>query len=182
MHRVYAKDLESQTLGSLQTRISKNLNSLMLEIQEQESFKINRVDTRPYLRHQSYPSPRGSTGPPRGPSRGSGRYKPPFSRPPLPPPSSFSRPPTPHRLPAPPSRPCKICQSPAHYVSACPQLTDRDRAAIAKTRATVTSEAHEDYQGTNDDYDQQEDCYLPDSDYYDSYYNQGEEDQTTHSA
>ena len=28
VHRVYAKDLESSTLGSLQSRISKNLDSL----------------------------------------------------------------------------------------------------------------------------------------------------------
>ena len=42
--RVYAKDLETSTLGSLQGRISKNLDSLMHEIEEQQVAHANRTE------------------------------------------------------------------------------------------------------------------------------------------
>ena len=42
IHRIYAKDLESATLGSLQSRISKNLDSLLHEIEEQQGAQANR--------------------------------------------------------------------------------------------------------------------------------------------
>ena len=44
IHRVYAKDLESVTLGSLQSRISKNLDSLIHEIEEQKVAQANRTE------------------------------------------------------------------------------------------------------------------------------------------
>ena len=53
-----------------------------------------------------------------------------------------------------------------------------DRAAIAKTRATTTTEVYEDYQ--NYDYDQTE-APLPETD-YEPYYAHGEEEQTVNSA
>ena len=50
IYRVYAKDMETQTLGSLQSRISKNLDSLLTEIHELEQAKINRVYSKPVPR------------------------------------------------------------------------------------------------------------------------------------
>ena len=144
VHRVYAKDLETVTLGSLQSRISKNLDSLIHEIDEQQQAQINRV-----FHHQ--PSPRQT---PRPGSQSRPRAGPPsFSPfPPSPavtrrPPQFSSKPPMPaYSSPRPTTSLrskavyCKLCRSQNdHFISYCPYLSEFDRNQIAKARLTSSS-------------------------------------------
>ena len=123
--RVYAKDLENNTLGSLQTRISKNLDSLMLEVQEFEQAKINRVAAK-----NTMMSPPGIKKTPWQKSKPNISYKAPFLTTPRQPPTQYSQPQS--------RRHCKLCKSSTHFISSCPSLTDADRHAIGKIRATTT--------------------------------------------
>ena len=123
--RVYAKDLETNTLGSLQTRISKNLDSLMLEMQEFEQAKINRVAAK-----NTMMSPPGIKKTPWQKAKPNAPYKAPFSSASRQPPTHYSQPQS--------RRHCKLCKSSAHFISSCPSLTDADRYAIGKIRATTT--------------------------------------------
>ena len=139
VHRVYAKDLETATLGSLQSRISKNLDSLIHEIDEQQQAQINRVfhqtPSRQAPRSGSLRRPQPSApGYPPFPSSPAMTKRPPqsSSRSPVPP---FSSP-----LPTTPrsrSVYCKLCRSQTdHFISACPHLSQADRNQIAKARWT----------------------------------------------
>ena len=125
IYRSYAKDLETNTLGSLQTRISKNLEALLIEMQEFEQAKVNRVAVKsPHHVSQSFSRSNRSVSlkPQRSTSHLSQNY--------------HSRSSSNNRL-------CKICNSANHYISACPQLTEADRSAIAKFRAVQTDDVLE---------------------------------------
>ena len=123
--RVYAKDLESNTLGSLQTRISKNFEALLVEMQEFEQAKISRVSTK-----QSFRTPNHH------------RSHAPFL-------AKQQAPKTKHRQ-GQTNRQCKLCKSSSHFISACPRLSDADRNAIANSRAVLTT--YDDDQDENIDY------------------------------
>ena len=74
-HRVYRKYLETVTLGSLQSRISKNLDSLIHEVEKehQQNTHINRVASfSPTQRSGNHAGPqrRFPTGPPKLPFPG----------------------------------------------------------------------------------------------------------------
>merc|ERR1719158_1070531 len=143
VHRVYAKDLETVTLGSLQSRISKNLDSLLHEIDEQQQAQINRV-------FHSWTPPRQTprSGPLGRPQPGSTSYTslptpPAATKRPLQlsnkssmPPSSSPRP----TVSRPRSVYCKRCRSHTdHWISTCPYLSQADRNQIAKARLTSSN-------------------------------------------
>ena len=151
VHRIYAKDLETVTLGSLQSRISKNMDSLIHEVEEQhqqQTTHINRVE---------YSRPPASSPPFKMQFR---QAQPPFKftptrmRPPNP--KSFKNFKSPHSFsplknqltpsPPTPSRPlyCKLCRAFAnHTLSTCPHLTPSDRSQIAQARLTSSSNYQE---------------------------------------
>ena len=117
IHRVYAKDLESSTLGSLQSRISKNLDSLLHEIDEQQLATANRTEVMNKITNLE------KTSKPRVVSYQ--KSKSPFTQKS---PNSSSA-----------ARYCKICKRQTnHSLAYCPQLSPSDRSQIAKVR-NVTS-------------------------------------------
>ena len=137
IHRVYAKDLESSTLGSLQSRISKNLDSLLHEIDEQQLATANRTEVMNKIsnlerfskpRVVSYQKSKSSNGN-RSPN------------------GSFT------------AKYCKICKRQTnHSLAYCPQLNPADRSQIAKVRNVASSidelsledVSEEDYEATYD--------------------------------
>ena len=146
IHRVYGKDLETVTLGSLQSRISKNLDSLIHELEEQQQIThISRVV-------HSFPTSSRSPNLPPGPQR---RF-------PTGPPKLSPFPPSPIRRPvqqsrkqlttlssprSAPTKPrqvyCKLCASTDHFISSCSHLTQFDRTQIAKARLTSSNQPEE---------------------------------------
>ena len=160
VHRVYAKDLETQTLGSLQSRISKNFESLMNEVEEQENVKINRTEIgRNYFPpslgpHTPRPqSQRFSSQPWQFPAPSRGRGYLPFT-----PRNAFEpRPPFSNRTKQTNQKSYKICQSPSHFISSCPKLTATNRDMIAKMRQSSVIDTPDQSQDIPEDDDTQED-------------------------
>ena len=141
IHRVYAKDLESVTLGSLQSRLSKNMDSLLHEIEEQQQQQthINRVEhVSPSTQYRSF-NIRGGSGKNRFQSRPPRQSQfPPNSAPPRRPLQSSMSP-----IPSTPTRSiyCKLCRTYTnHYISTCPNLTPADRSQIAKARLASSNQ------------------------------------------
>ena len=151
VHRVYAKDLETVTLGSLQSRVSKNLDSLIHEIDDQQQAQINRVLhswTPPRQTPQSgllrrpRSSPTSYTSAP--PSPGATKRPPQYSTKSSTPPSASPR--TPASSPRPMY--CKLCRCHTdHWISTCPYLSQADRNQIAKARL-ISSNLPEDQDTT----------------------------------
>ena len=162
IHRVYAKDLESVTLGSLQSRISKNMDSLLHEIDEQQQQQLAHISRVEYGNQaSSAPSPYRSS-PRGGPNRGRTQYRTPRQFPPTPTPPR--RPPQSNNPPSPstPSRSiyCKLCRAYTnHFISTCPSLTPADRSQIAKARLTSSNQddlVGVEYENVDDEYLQYE--------------------------
>ena len=130
VYRSYAKDLESNTLGSLQTRISKNMEALLVEMQEFEQAKVNRVAVQ-NAKYLAKPFSRLnlSSKPSQSISKQSLNQHP----------RSIST-----------NRQCKICKSASHFISSCPRLTDADRSAIAKFRVVQADDTPECEQDDSD--------------------------------
>ena len=142
VHRVYAKDMESVTLGSLQSRISKNLDSLLHEIEEQKVAQANRVEHfQPSQPPPHRPFPQNNRGwPASSRNRGERQFPPPTTRRPI---QQSSR----YQTSAPPStsptqlRYCKLCRSRGtHTLANCPNLSFADRSQIAKARQTSSNQ------------------------------------------
>ena len=143
VHRVYAKDLETVTLGSLQSRISKNLDSLIHEVEEQHQQQATHINRVEYSRHPSSPSKpfRQTQSPFKGTSNSPRFQQPRFPR-------NTQTPQTPSPLkhqqfaqsPSPMSRYCKLCRAfTNHNLSTCPHLTPIDRSRIAQARQACSS-------------------------------------------
>ena len=139
IHRVYGKDLETSTLGSLQSRISKNLDSLLHEIEEQRLAHVNRTEvlnklnnlekfTKPSRGFRPNNRPRSMSASNLQTNNSSSRY-------------------------------CKLCKRNGnHTLAFCPQLSQTDRSQIAKVRNVIspleTTSTCEDYSdGEQDDYE-----------------------------
>ena len=118
--RVYAKDLETSTLGSLQGRISKNLDSLMHEIEEQQVAHANRTEVLHKLHNLEKVSRPHNTFKQNQKSQ-----------------STLSSRSQNVRSP---SRYCKLCQRAGnHTLAYCPQLSPSDRSQIAKVRHVTST-------------------------------------------
>ena len=121
VHRVYGKDLESSTLGSLQSRISKNLDSLLHEIEEQKLAHVNRTEVLNKINNLEKLSKPSSGG-----FRQNTRQR--AMSAPKPYTNSSS------------SRYCKLCnRNGNHTLAFCPQLSPADRSQIAKVRNVTSS-------------------------------------------
>ena len=119
IHRVYAKDLESVTLGSLQSRISKNLDSLIHEIEEQKVAQANRTEVLNKLsnleKNSNVHTHRQQSKQSRSRSVSASHTK---------------------NV----SRYCKLCKRQSnHSIAFCPQLSPADRSQIAKVRNVISS-------------------------------------------
>ena len=139
VYRSYAKDLETNTLGSLQTRISKNLEALLVEMQEFEQAKVNRVAVHK-TRHSNLPSVRTNPSAFSRLSQSTLGHNQNNSR-------GISS-----------TRQCKICKSSNHFISTCPRLTEADRCAIAKYRVVKAEDIDSDPENSevvtlDDDYE-----------------------------
>ena len=116
IHRVYAKDLEVVTLGSLQSRISKNMDSLLHEIEEQRSAHANRTEVLNKINKLEKFSKPNIISKPNQRSRSLSTSK-----------IQSSSSPT--------LRYCKLCKRQTnHSLPYCPQLSPADRSQIAKVR------------------------------------------------
>ena len=121
IHRVYGKDLESSTLGSLQSRISKNLDSLLHEIEEQKLAQVNRTEVLNKINNLEKLSK---------PSSGGFRQN--IRQRAMSAPKSYSNNSS--------FRYCKLCkQNGNHTLAFCPQLSPADRSQIAKVRNVTSS-------------------------------------------
>ena len=170
VHRVYAKDLESVTLGSLQSRISKNLDSLLHEIEEQQLAHANRVE---YVQPSQYTPQKPpsqhygvASGSGRGKIQARGRKQTTFVQKQFQQNAGYSPSGGSNQLP---TRLwyCKLCRSKGdHTLPGCPNLSPADRAKIAKARQTSNSyndeeeNIPEEYECAEDDdhtYDEEDD-------------------------
>ena len=166
VHRVYAKDLETVTLGSLQSRISKNLDSLIHEVEEQhqqQATHINRVEysRQPFKQTQS--PFKGNSNRPRPqqskfPRNIQTPQTPPFKHHPAPTPST-----------PPMSRYCKLCRAfTNHTLSTCPHLTPIDRSRIAQARQASSSSNQEGVEILYENDDDSNDYYEDEEETVDS--------------
>ena len=160
IHRVYAKDLESVTLGSLQSRISKNMDSLLHEIEEQQQQQLSHINRVEYGNQAPSTPPyrsfnRGGPGKSKFQPRTPRQIPPNFAPPRRPMPSNMSP------VPSTPSRSiyCKLCRTNTnHYISTCPNLTPTDRSQIAKARLASSNQEDQlgiEYECVEDDEFQQ---------------------------
>ena len=159
--RVFAKELETESLADLRQRISNNLSSLMAEADQQVEISRAFVPQKSYSNqnYQSQPQRRFST--------------PPFTARPQP---RYTLPPTPTLAsphapgPSAPSIPCKLCllNKPTvaytHSIATCSQLNLQERQQVSRAVLTTEEEKHSVgynypvYEEAADD----EEEYLPD--------------------
>ena len=157
VHRVYAKDLESVTLGSLQSRISKNLDSLLHEIEEQKLAHANRVE---YVQPSQYPPQKSPSqhyaGSGRGKFQARGRKQTSFVRKPIQQNAGYSSSGGSNQVPT-QLWYCKLCRAKGdHTLAGCPNLSPADRAKIAKARQT-SSRYNEEEESEPEEYEYVED-------------------------
>ena len=126
--RVFAKELETESLADLRQRISDNLSSLMAEADQQAEISRAFVPQKSFSRQGYQPTRRNN------PSNTARPNQPRYSQPPAPTPT---QPPT-------SITPCKLCLATkpnvahTHSIATCSQLNLQERKQV--TRAVLTSE------------------------------------------
>ena len=130
VHRVFAKDLESATLASIQTRIWKNIEALLKESQEEPEELIRQCDTKieTIARQVKSMNIRRGTG-----MRGKRSFQNGMNRD-----NSRSFRSFPEKQQDKFCKLCKASQSPnfrSHNISQCWLLTEKDRKDIAQATA-----------------------------------------------
>ena len=162
IHRIYSKELESNTLASLQSRIWKNITAIMKEVEQEEELNaISRCNIHETVQGRQITTPRvrnrGTFGGrnrnqtsfnPRG--RGKTNYKPIENR-------------------QQQGVMCKLCQASgasnfrSHHISECWLLTESDRNAItrasARARALFVTEDFDNHESedSEEEYDEEDD-------------------------
>ena len=130
--RVFAKELETESLADLRQRISDNLSSLMTEADQQVEISRAFVPQKSFS-NQNQPQRRYSKPP------FTARPQPRYSRPQAPTPPSPTAP-----GPSTPTIPCQLCllNKPAvahtHSIATCSQVTLQERQHVS--RAVLTTE------------------------------------------